>query len=76
MVEASGLADSERHLAIVRENVLLQLGHLRSYDLVREKEREGRVVLQGWVYHLETGKIEVYARRHDAWQAVVAGSET
>ena len=75
-VEASGLADSERHLAIVRENVLLQLGHLRSYDLVREKEREGRVVLQGWVYHLETGKIEVYARRHDAWQAVVAGSET
>lgn len=75
-VEASGLADSERHLAIVRENVLLQLEHLRSYDLVRLKEREGNVVLHGWVYHLETGQIEVYARRHDAWQAIGAESKT
>lgn len=75
-VEASGLADSERHLATVRENVLLQLEHLHAYDLVRQREREGRVVLHGWVYHLETGEIEVYDRRHDAWQAIGTENET
>lgn len=75
-VEASGLADSERHRATVRENVLLQLEHLQSYDLVRQREREGVVILHGWVYHLETGEIEVYARGQDAWQAIGTESET
>ncbi|MFN2291779.1 MAG: carbonic anhydrase [Anaerolineae bacterium] len=69
-VEASGLTDSEQHLAMVRENVLLQLEHLRSYDLVRQREREGNVVLHGWVYHLETGEVEAYSQRQDVWQAI------
>ena len=59
-IEASGLPPEKRHLATVRENVLLQLEHLRSYDPVREAERAGTLQLHGWVYHLETGMVERY----------------
>lgn len=67
-VEASGLPQEERHLAIVRENVLLQLEHLRSYDPVREGERAGILALHGWVYHLEQGTLEAYDPETRTWR--------
>ena len=66
-VEASGLAEQDRPLATVRENVLLQLEHLRSYDPVRERERAVRLTLHGWVYHLETGTFDVYDPESGRW---------
>jgi carbonic anhydrase len=72
-VEASGLTEAGRHLATVRENVLLQIEHLRSYDLVRQSEKEDNVALHGWVYHLETGEIEAYDEKLNVWQ--VLGTE-
>jgi carbonic anhydrase len=69
-VEASGVAPEERHLATVRENVLLQLEHLRSYDPVRDGERAGTLVLHGWVYHLETGEIEAYDATSGTWSVL------
>ncbi|HFD39070.1 MAG TPA: carbonic anhydrase [Anaerolineae bacterium] len=69
-VEASGVPPEERHLATVRENVLLQLEHLRSYDPVREAEQEGRIRLHGWVYHLEDGQIEAYDPDKGEWGAL------
>jgi carbonic anhydrase len=69
-VEASGLPVEERHLATVRENVLLQLEHLRSYDPIREGERTGALDLHGWVYHLETGSFEAYRPERAAWAPI------
>jgi carbonic anhydrase len=66
-VEASGIPPEERHLATVRENVLLQLDHLRSYDPVRDGERAGTLALHGWVYHLESGEIEAYDAQSGTW---------
>jgi len=66
-VQASGLPPEECHLATVRENVLLQLEHLRSYDPVREAERAGALALVGWVYHLDTGTVEAYDPQAGAW---------
>jgi carbonic anhydrase len=66
-VEASGLPAEERHLATVRENVLLQLEHLRSYDPVRAGERAGTLTLHGWVYRLEMGIFEAYDAETGAW---------
>ena len=51
----------------MRENVLLQLEHLRSYDPVREGERAGSLALHGWVYHLETGTLEAYDPDTHTW---------
>ena len=66
-VEASGVPAEAHHLATVRENVLLQLENLRSYDPVRGGERVGTLALHGWVYHLETGDIDAYDPQRDAW---------
>jgi carbonic anhydrase len=68
-VEASGLPEGSRHLATVRENVLLQLEHLRSYDPVREGEQTGALTLYGWVYHLEDGIIEPYDVETGVWMS-------
>jgi carbonic anhydrase len=66
-VEASGFPEEDRHLATVRENVLLQLEHLRSYDPVRDALRAGSLALHGWVYHLESGAIEAYDAKSGTW---------
>ncbi len=73
-VEAGNLPAEERHLATVRQNVLLQLEHLRSYDPVREGERAGALTLHGWVYHLETGVVEACDPQTGSWALLqVAG---
>jgi carbonic anhydrase len=69
-VEASGLPAEEQHVATVRENVLLQLEHLRSYDPVREGVRAGTLTLHGWVYHLASGTFEAYDTRTGTWAPV------
>lgn len=69
-VEASGLPEEARPLATARENVLLQLEHLRSYDPVRAGERAQTLSLHGLVYHLETGVFEAYNPDSRAWLAV------
>lgn len=71
-VEASGLPEEARALATVRENVLLQLEHLRSYDPVRAGERAETLTLHGWVYHLETGIFEAHNPHAGTWTALEA----
>jgi len=73
--EASGLPAEELPLAVVRENVLLQLENVRSYDPVREGERSGTVTLHGWVYHLETGEIEAYDAGSGDWRPLSTDAE-
>ena len=73
-VDARRVPEEERHLATVRQNVLLQLEHLRSYDPVREGERAGTLTLHAWVYHLETGAIEAYNEEPGAWSPPASGA--
>ena len=73
-VAASGLPPEEQHLATVRESVLLQLSNLRTYDAVRDAERAGTLQLRGWVYHLETGRVEAYDPESGDWVAVTGSS--
>ncbi|HSR29965.1 MAG TPA: carbonic anhydrase [Anaerolineae bacterium] len=74
-VEASGIPKSDRYLATVRENVLLQLDNLRSYEPVRAGERAGTLIVHGWVYSLMTGMIEAYDAASGGW-ALLAPLET
>jgi carbonic anhydrase len=71
-IDASGLPEEDRHLATVRENVLLQLENLRSYDAVREGERAEGLILHGWVYQLETGVLEAYEPDTDSWKPLMS----
>lgn len=73
--EARGMPAEELPLAVVRENVLLQLENVRSYDPVRDGERSGTVTLHGWVYHLETGEIEAYDAGSGDWRPLSADAD-
>jgi carbonic anhydrase len=44
----------------VAENVLTQLENLRSYPIVQEKLRAGKLNLYGWIYDIETGNVLIY----------------
>jgi carbonic anhydrase len=70
-VDARGLPAEDRHLAVVRANVLLQLEHLRSYEPIRAGERAGTLTLHGWVYDLETGTFQAHGAQSGIWEPVV-----
>lgn len=46
---------------IEEENVKLQLENLRTYPIVREAEKEGKVAVHGLYFDLETGKLDQIA---------------
>jgi carbonic anhydrase len=74
-VDASGLPQDARHLSMVRENVLLQLENLRSYDPVRHGERNGTLALHGWVYYVDTGQVEMYDPVQDTWSLLAVDGD-
>jgi carbonic anhydrase len=48
--------------AVIQENVLAQLDHLRTHPFIASRLARGDVTLHGWVYHIRTGDL-------DAWDA-------
>ena len=55
-----GLAGAEAVSALARQNVLLQLDHLRTHPAVAVRVAEGRLLLQGWLYDIATGGIQIF----------------
>ena len=53
----SDFTDKDLMNATIKENVLMQLDHLRTYPAVAARLSKGDLTLHGWVYHIETGKI-------------------
>jgi carbonic anhydrase len=56
----SHLSGEKLWRATIKENVLVQLEHLRTHPAVESGLREGRIHLHGWVYHLEDGGVAAY----------------
>jgi carbonic anhydrase len=46
--------------AAIKSNVLVQLGHLRTYPAVVEAEAQGGLTLHGCFYRFETGEVTVF----------------
>jgi carbonic anhydrase len=55
---------------VARLNARLQLDHLRSYNVVRDKERRGEVRLSAWFFDIESGEIESYNFERQRWEQV------
>jgi carbonic anhydrase len=51
--------------AAIRENVLVQLDHLRRQPCVAPRLAAGRIGLHGWVYEFERGRVVAYDQRVD-----------
>ena len=56
----TALPPAERLERAIEKNVLLQLEHLRTHPAVRAALDAGALRLHGWVYHFETGRVDVY----------------
>ncbi|WP_246269822.1 carbonic anhydrase [Methanofollis tationis] len=58
---ADPVAQKEWRRKLEEENVKLQLKNLRTYPIVREAERSGKVEAHGMYFDLDTGKLEKVA---------------
>jgi len=54
------LKGDELFAATIRENVLVQLDHLKTHPAVATRLRRGDLRLHGWVYSIGTGEVWVY----------------
>ena len=54
------LKGDELFAAAIRENVLVQLDHLRTHPAVATRLRRGDLRLHGWVYSIGTGEVWAY----------------
>jgi len=56
----SDKSDAEKMDALIEQNVLLQLAHLRTHPAVAIALAEGRTELHGWVYNIGSGGVTAY----------------
>ncbi len=61
------LQGEELFAATIRENVLVQLDHLKTHPAVATGLRRGNLRLHGWVYSIETGEVWVYDSKKKAF---------
>lgn len=60
--------DDEMLAEVTRQNIILQLEHLREYPCIQEGLNGGRLAVHGWVYHIETG--EVWEYTPEGWSVI------
>ena len=53
-----GLEPADRLQAVIEQNVRTQLGHLGTHPSVAARLATGSLSLHGWVYRIETGRID------------------
>ena len=50
---------------LVEENVRMQLENILAYPFVEERVEMGKLKLYGWVYHIDSGEVEVVLTEKD-----------
>lgn len=55
-----GMSDDEKMSALIEQNVLLQLQHLRTHPTVAARLAQDDVELHGWVYDIKSGGVTAY----------------
>lgn len=58
--------------AMVRENVIAQLANIQTHPSVRLALEEGRVTLHGWIYDIESGRIDAFDGRSGSFVSLAA----
>lgn len=72
IVEALGadLDEKERMELLLRQNVLLQLQHLKTHPTVAVALAQNAVQLHGWVYDIKTGGVSSYNEETHSWSPI------
>lgn len=68
--KANDWSPSRKMDELVKENVLLQLQHLRTHPVVAARLAVGKVTLHGWVYDIASGEVQAYDDRTNAFLPV------
>jgi len=56
--------------ALIEENVVAQLDHLRTHPSVASALARGELCLHGWVYHIRTGDVEAWDAQQNRFVAI------
>ena len=71
VVQGRQIADDNQMLPeVTRENVLLQLQHLRTHPSVAGKISAGQLAVYGWVYDIGTGRVNEYDSASNRFEPV------
>lgn len=60
----------DRMTALLRENVILQLQHLKTHPAVAARLAKGDLQLHGWVYDIKTGDVHAYDEKTGEFSTV------
>ena len=63
----SHLQGDELFVATIKENVLVQLDHLRTHPSVATRLRKGDLRLHGWVYSIATGDVWIFDQNQNGF---------
>ena len=58
--EGRDLPEKERLDLMIRQNVVLQMAHLRTHPYVAARLHAGKLQIHGWVYDIEGGGVTVF----------------
>ncbi|MEZ5897324.1 MAG: carbonic anhydrase [Parvularculaceae bacterium] len=64
------ISDDERLDLLIKQNVLLQIAHLRTHPYVAVRIATGETQIHGWVYDIKTGEVLAYDHVADAFVPV------
>jgi carbonic anhydrase len=64
------LTGEARMRAVIEENVLAQLDHLRTHPSVASRMARGELAIHGWVYDIRTGEVDIWDARQQRFVPV------
>lgn len=71
VIQSRHIADEkQRLLELTKENVLLQLQHLRTHPVVTGKLADGSLALYGWVYDIGAGQVTEYDGQNNRFEPI------
>ena len=71
----AGLTGEKKFAVTAEENVLVQMENLRTYPVVREAAREGRLHVHAWFFEIATGTVFRYSPDKGQYEPVSLSSE-
>lgn len=70
---AANVSPEERLQALIEENVIMQMMHLRTHPYVAVALAKNRLTIHGWVYDIEGGDVLIYNEADHTFRSVDVG---
>ncbi len=68
--------EKERLARLTELNVLVQMEHLATHPAVQQAQADGRLMIHGWVYEIETGEVRTYDPARGTFVPLTEASST